>query len=220
MASKVWVSAATEKEMLQLAKAGPADNEKIRLFATGYLGIEENQLEHLKHEAGYRSIETNFKCLRAWCNNQSGPNAREKLYEKLTQASKEGLINTAAIQILNNHQRNSLSNANFMKLAERIPTRYADHFAWDFLKIQQETLSKIKKETNSDSIMTMFKCLQHWYMREDVGDEKSGQEKLIDILDNAVRNNLLEINAAQEISSMSDEITRPGMNLFLLKGNH
>ena len=101
MAAKFPKEPATQPELMEIAREIPAN--KIDIFATRYLNINDTQLTHIKHGAGYESIQTNFKCLLHWCRNTEEPDARQALCDKLSEAVKEGLVTQEGADILKKH---------------------------------------------------------------------------------------------------------------------
>ena len=76
---------------------------KIDILATSYLDIDDTLLSHIKHGAGYDSIQTNFKCLLHWWRNTEEHNARQALCDKLNTAVKDGLVSQKGADILKGH---------------------------------------------------------------------------------------------------------------------
>ena len=103
MAARFPEEPATQQELMAIAREIPAD--KIDIVATQYLDIDDTRLTHIKDDAGYKSIQTNFKCLRHWCCNTLENHARRVLQLKLEKAAKEGLISEKGLHILGNPER-------------------------------------------------------------------------------------------------------------------
>ncbi len=75
-----------------------------------YLDIDDTLLSHIKDEAGYDSVKTNFKCLLHWCRNTEEPDARQALSDKLSRAAKLGLVSQKGVDVLRQlDQRNDAS---------------------------------------------------------------------------------------------------------------
>ncbi len=92
---------ASQQELMDIAKQIPA--HKIDTFATSYLDIDDTELSHIKHAAGYDSIQTNFKCLLHWCRTTEESDMRQALNDRLGKAVTEGLICEKGVDVLEKH---------------------------------------------------------------------------------------------------------------------
>ncbi len=103
MAARFPTEQASQPELHVIAKEIPAD--KIDVLASTYLGIDDTALTHIRDEAAYNSLRTNFKCLLHWCRNTEDHNPREVLLDKLSKAAKEGLVSKKGVDILKQHDQ-------------------------------------------------------------------------------------------------------------------
>ncbi len=88
----------TQPEMIAIAREIPAD--KIELFATEYLGIDDTELSHIEDEAKGNSVRMNFKCILHWYRNTLDDNRRNALCAKLENATKKDLASKNAADVL------------------------------------------------------------------------------------------------------------------------
>ncbi len=91
-----------DKDLMKLAgKFPPATMQQI---AVGFMEIKMDEVRMATEKWRENVVQANYEILETWRSQNTGPGARNKLYECFRSASKEGLIDDEVIAFLLENQ--------------------------------------------------------------------------------------------------------------------